>query len=314
LTKNYRLSLSRKTRTSYGGLLILWQLFFSAFCIYLSLQNSLLFWLAGQILLGISLLQWFFIEHDLGHGTFLPSHKLSQAFGLIASVFTLIPYTPWVDVHHAHHKWTGWREKDPTIPARKLEDLSPFTRHLIDFLWKYWIPVIALTYVITTFWNLKKLKIYFPERKKIRSHQLQIAFLMIIYVGLILLFGLTFIKVWLGAFIVYLFISDPYLLSQHTHLEYKNAQEEPIKPVRYIDQDTYSRTVRFPNWVEKYIFYNSNNHGLHHQFPWIPIYVLHQHKTKNENTIDWVQWLSISKKIPGHILIYSDRTHSGYNI
>ena len=122
--------------TVYSTLVLLWQMSFTAFCLYLSLSDNGFVWLVGQILLGIALLQWFLIEHDIGHHGFMPSKSVSFVFGHLASLFCLLPYHPWQKIHHAHHKWTGWREKDPTIPDMTFEDLTPRQIKIINFCWK----------------------------------------------------------------------------------------------------------------------------------------------------------------------------------
>ena len=76
--------------TIYSTLVLLWQMSFTAFCLYLSLSDNGFVWLVGQILLGIALLQWFLIEHDIGHHGFMPSKSVSFVFGHLASLFLFV--------------------------------------------------------------------------------------------------------------------------------------------------------------------------------------------------------------------------------
>lgn len=242
-------------RNAIGLLILMWQLFVTGLGIALSIQDQTVLWLLGQLVLGISFLQWFFLIHDIGHGVFLPNKTLSIIFGHLASVFCLVPYCPWKYVHQAHHKWTGWREMDPTVPNEPFEEMSKAQRSIVDFCWKYWIPLIAMSYVASTFYNVKKLDRDFFQPAKKRNNRLSIGLVVMVYLILIIVFGALFFKVWLLAAFIFLSISDPYLLSQHTHLDSKHIEEEKLKPVPFIEQDNHSRTIRFPSFVEKYIFY-----------------------------------------------------------
>ncbi len=49
------------------------------------------------------LVRLFIIQHDCGHGSFLPSSRLNTAVGRIMSVFTLAPYGLWRREHALHH-------------------------------------------------------------------------------------------------------------------------------------------------------------------------------------------------------------------
>jgi acyl-lipid omega-6 desaturase (Delta-12 desaturase) len=260
------------------------------------------------------MLQWFFIEHDLGHHGFLPFQPASIFFGHIASLFCLLPFHPWQQVHHAHHKWTGWREKDPTIPEITFEQLSKTQIRLINFCWKYWVPIFAISFALQTFWNLKRLKRLFPDTKSRIRHAFSVFFILFIFLGLVAYFGAVFFKIWLLAIFIFFFISDPILLSQHTHLDYHDIELTPLKPVRYIEQPIFCRSVVFPKWVEKYILYNTSKHGLHHQYPWVAFYDLPKWKDPEENYIHWREWLRIAKQMPGHEMIFHSTKHTGIRL
>ena len=60
-------------RNAIGLLILMWQLFVTGLGIALSIQDQTVLWLLGQLVLGISFLQWFFLIHDIGHGVFLPN-------------------------------------------------------------------------------------------------------------------------------------------------------------------------------------------------------------------------------------------------
>ena len=54
----------------------------------------------------------------------------------------------WHNIHHSHHKWTGWRREDPTIPYETISEASSSQKRLMDFVWKYW-SFLAITTVFT---------------------------------------------------------------------------------------------------------------------------------------------------------------------
>ena len=302
----------QKLKALFG---IIWQLSITGLAILLSLQGQWYWWLLGQMTLSIVMVQWFFLLHDFGHGSYFKSKKLNDVFGLLASVFSLLPYYPWKLVHHAHHKWTGWREFDPTIPERKFEELTPGQIRFIDFCWKYWIPIFAFSYTIQTFYRLPKLRLLFPGKKNDQKMSRSIFFIALSHLSMLILLGpFSYIQLWLLAFILYLTISDPMLLSQHTHLDYHDIEIEDVKPVRHIDQSFFSRSIVYPLWMEKYLLYFSNRHGLHHQFPWIPTYQLGKMENPEENRISWLEWLRIAKSMPGHLLIFRSTKHTGVKL
>lgn len=45
----------------------------------------------------------FIMQHDCGHGSFLPSHKANRFLGLLCGVITFTPYDDWKHEHAAHH-------------------------------------------------------------------------------------------------------------------------------------------------------------------------------------------------------------------
>ena len=297
-----------------GGLLLIWQIGFTAFCIFLSSQKNPFLWLTGQALLGICLLQWFVLQHDLGHGGFLRGKWLNAVFGHFASLFSLLPYYPWRQIHHAHHVWTGWKQLDPTLPEVVPEAMPRFLVALMDFCWRCWIPVFALSFSSQTFWNYRRLARLYPDRCSKRRNLFSILFLVTVYALAFFIFGEIMLRCWLTAFIFYLFLSDPLLLSQHTHLDYHSPDGKVVKPIRYRSQPLYTRSVTYPHFISKYILYYFDRHGLHHQQPGVPIYSLAGLESPEENTIHWLDWLRIAKRMPAHRLIFQSFRDTGIKL
>lgn len=261
-------------------------------------------WLLGQLLLGVSILQWFFLVHDLGHGNYFQSRIGNVFWGHVASFFCILPFFPWRYIHRGHHYWTGWKDKDPTMAVIVPRDLSPFKKALINISWKFWIPIFSLSFSLSNFWNIGKLKKLYPE--KLHENIFSIFLLPLLYGIIIFLIGSEqFIKVWGGAYLVFLVISDPLLLSQHSSIPQKFAGKEKVSPIPFKDQDEFTRSLIFPKWVTKYILLSFNNHIVHHIFPTIPGYNLYRVKESFPNEEYWMDWLIQAKKISAVDLLFS---------
>lgn len=302
-----------RSNAALGAALYAWQLAFTAFSIFLSLQDHVVVWFVGQLLLGINMLQWFVVQHDIGHRALFRSKWASAILGHLSSLFCLLPYYPWRDVHHVHHRWTGWRKQDPTIPVRAYEDYRPLEIAIINFCWKHWIPMFAFTFNVTTFMNLRRLRVFFPDRADRLRHLFSIVFMLGTVAVVAVVFRDVFLRTWLLAFFVFLSLSDPYLLSQHTHIDYLDDGTEPRR-VPFAEQHTYSRTTVFPWFIETLILYNSNRHGLHHQFPTVPCFRLSAQPTQAGNGILWTDWLRRAKALPAHDLIFHSTRHTGVDL
>ncbi len=297
--------------SAWGAALLIWQFGLTAFAIGLSLQASRIVWLCGQVLLGICMLQWFILQHDLAHRALLKNAGVAAVVGHISSLFCLLPYWPWQRVHHAHHRWTGWREPDPTIPDKAHADYGPRLAAVINFCWRFWVPVFAASFTAQTFWNVPRLDRLFPDAASRRRHRFSIAFIVVVAVCCIAAFGAVFFKVWLLALFVFVSISDPYLLSQHTHIDYLDAAGTKPVPVPFARQDEFSRTLRYPRFVEVLVLYDSNRHGLHHRLPQVPCYRLAAEPDQPDNDIWWSDWLRRAKAMPGLDLIFLSTRDTG---
>ena len=53
------------------------------------------------------LVRLFIMQHDCGHGSFLPSRAGNDRLGLALSLFTVTPYDSWKRAHALHHASTG---------------------------------------------------------------------------------------------------------------------------------------------------------------------------------------------------------------
>lgn len=70
---------------------------------------------------GLFLLRLFLIQHDCGHGAFLPSRSGNDWLGRALGVLTLTPYDCWRRSHALHHAGTG------NLDARGFGDVDTLT-------------------------------------------------------------------------------------------------------------------------------------------------------------------------------------------
>ncbi len=70
---------------------------------------------------GLLLLRLFLIQHDCGHGSFLPGRSANDWLGRALGVLTLTPYDCWRRSHALHHAGTG------NLDARGFGDVDTLT-------------------------------------------------------------------------------------------------------------------------------------------------------------------------------------------
>ena len=276
--------------------------------ILLSLSASRITWLAGQFGLAITILQWFILVHDTGHGCFFRSRPANVIVGHLASIFPVLPFYPWRYIHRSHHIWTGWKDKDPTMVVETANTRSAMTIAFMNFCWRWWIPVFTLSFSFLNFWNIQKLFRLYPGTIQKMQNILSIAFLLVLYPVVICWIGPdVFFRIWLFAYLLFLLISDPLLLSQHSAVPQKMSNGMVVDPISFREQDKYSRTLLFPAWIERFILLGFNNHIAHHLFPYIPGYRLHHIKIDSPGAENWREWLIWAKKTPAQILLFDSK-------
>ncbi|MCJ2049802.1 fatty acid desaturase [Methylobacterium sp. J-070] len=74
-----------------------------------------------SVLAGGLLVRLFIIQHDCGHGSFLPSHALNDGVGRALSLLTLTPYDSWKRAHALHHASAG------DLSRRGIGDITTLT-------------------------------------------------------------------------------------------------------------------------------------------------------------------------------------------
>lgn len=284
------------------------------FSIYLSTSEKTGVWLLGQLFFAFSILQWFVLVHDFGHYYFFKSRIANWIWGHIASVFCLVPFVPWSAIHEKHHVWTGWQNKDPTMESTLSQFATPSRRFLVRWAWWLCIPLISLSFSLKNFWNLWRLRKLFPHQRNLFFGFLFSLALMTICFCIIFPRIPNFFKLWALGYYLFLVMADPLLLSQHSHVPQKIALDENVRPVPVYEQENYSRSLVFPNWVSKFVLLNFDAHGTHHVWPTIPCYFVDRVRVKCENDMPWWVWLKRVKMLPADRIIFSSRETTGWDI
>lgn len=291
-----------KSKNLTASLIVISLFALGIFLIVSSAVSSGLWWFFSQIGLGIVILQWFFLLHDLGHDHFFSIKPLNVVVGFIASFFCILPFYPWRYIHRTHHLWTGWKDKDPTMTIIIPRNVPQWKKNLINICWKYWIPIFTLSFSFANFWNIAKLNNLFPDKKF--KNLISIALPLITHAGIIYTVGAShYFHSWGLAFLVFLILCDPLLLSQHTSIPQLHSHGEKVNKFHFREQDQFTRSLIFPEWMGRYIFFGFNNHILHHLIPTMPGYQLSKIKIKSPNHINWFTWLKSAKKMKGFDLI-----------
>src|SRR5262245_52715853 len=196
-----------------------WTVTLTAVALALATRRHVLLWSAGQILLGVALVQWFAILHECGHRTLYRSRRANRMVGHLASVFAIIPFNCWQRVHAEHHRWTGWQDLDPTPAALVSRTLARVERLIVNTCWKLWIPLFSVLYRVNNYWNVRRLAGLFPSSVERRRFAVNILGLAAVYAAAGALVGWWELTRLVGVGVVAcLIVEDPLLLSQHTHI------------------------------------------------------------------------------------------------
>lgn len=305
--RNYRSDFALATWT------LLKTFFFTFLGVALSHSGSLILLVLGQIILGLMILQWFVLLHDFGHNHFFKSEWANTLWGFIASTFCLVPYSPWKAIHAKHHTWTGWQDKDPTMETslriKEKKHMWPLAR----IVWALGIPAITLMFSFKNFWNIQKLFKLFSDKKLRIEFILSISFVLFVVFFLIPQIP-NYWQTWVPAYLLFLIISDPLLLSQHTHVPQNLANGAEVRPIPVYEQDAYTRELHFPKWISDYVLLNFDKHISHHIWPNVPCYHLGKLRFTKEPSLSGLYWFFNTKKLPGDKLLFLNRKDTGWKI
>jgi len=272
-------------------------------------------WLAGQSLLAIAFVQWFIVLHECGHETLFRSSRLNRIVGHVASFFSLIPFQCWKRVHASHHQWTGWQDLDPTTASLVPRPLRAIERVLINFSWRFWIPTFSILYRLNNYWNVPRLRRLYGASRKWPRMVLNTLLLTIVYIATLISAGPWQVIAVAGASLLVAFVlEDLLILSQHTHIPQSLSGGAKVQPFTAAEQETFTRSLRFPLWVSNYLLFNFDAHELHHMYPFVPGYHLRRISYVGRNEVDWWTWIRTVKRMRGEQFLFGNQNDSSIRV
>jgi acyl-lipid omega-6 desaturase (Delta-12 desaturase) len=275
--------------------------------------GSIIAWLAGQIALGIVFFQCFILLHETGHQSFFRSRLVNKALGHLFGFVSVIPYQSWEAIHALHHKWTGWRDKDPTTAGTVAAEFGPLVKGVVNIAWLVWFPLFTLGYRLGNYWSPGKLRRYLPPAKLKRIHLNQ-ALLIAGYAIVAVVWGEWTLRNLGVAYLISLVISDLFILSQHSHIDIPLANGADVQPISYAKQVAYTRSLRINRLVARYVLLNFNLHELHHARPGIPAYHLGGLADEMPNTRPFLRYVARAKRMKGVDFVFSTTRKTGVEV
>lgn len=126
------------------------------------LENPILYRI-GTIPLSFFFAQTFILLHECGHLNFFKSKAGNRFFGNIFGLLTGIPFFTWQRMHSLHHRWTGWRDLDPTTEKTVKPIEAKIVQIIVNACWWLMIPIFFLSYMLSNYWNLAKIRRFVPK-------------------------------------------------------------------------------------------------------------------------------------------------------
>jgi fatty acid desaturase len=276
----------------------------------LSLKDDFTFYIVGQFILSLFFLQTFILLHECAHLNFFRNRSLNIVFGNIFGVFTLIPFYSWQHMHNLHHKWTGWRDKDPTTEKTVEPSKSPIMRIVANIAWWLFIPLFYLTYKISNYWNVFKIKRHLHPAKY-KKAIIHICIYLSFYLSILLLFPEFILRVFALSFSISLIWKELVIMTQHSHIEIPISNGEKVKPVAYVEQVPFTRSFFINSTIARFLIFNFNLHEAHHMYPGLPAYWLDQIKVNEERKPTYIQWFKKAKSMKGEDYVFRTSKHTG---
>ena len=298
-----------------GLLFVLFCSGLTALSIYLSTSRETAIWLAGQVLLSLAMLQWFALLHEAGHKTLFRTSRLNYLAGHLAGFFAVFPFECWKLVHGMHHRWTGWQDLDVTTSALVPRKLAWWEKLAVNLCWRLWLPLFSILYRLDNYWNLRRLLRLFAHKPVSGKLVGNVVLLLAAYTLTGFLVGpLEMLRLVGLGLLLTLMMQDPLILSQHTHVPMKLSDGETVDPIPPLDQEVFTRSLKFPSWFSNFVLLNMDAHELHHMYTGVPGYFLLRIDYDTQNHISWWQWLVRAKRVRGEVLLFQNRNETGFDI
>lgn len=270
-------------------------------------------WAIGQLVLGVVFFQAFILLHEAGHASYFRTRALNRALGHVCGFLSMIPLLSWEAIHALHHRWTGWRDRDPTTEGTVDPEFTPAVRGTINLAWRTGFPLFTLGYRFGNYWSHAKLRRHLAPAK-VRAIVVNQLVLCAAYVAVLLLWG-GWIVAHLGiAYLVGLVISDLFILSQHSHIDIPLANGRTVEPIGYANQVAYTRSLRLPRAIAQLLFFNFNLHELHHARPGVPAYDLGRIREETPRSRPFWRFVVRSRRMSGVDFVFRTTRRTGVEL
>lgn len=278
--------------------------------VFLIIEESTLLYLLGELLLSFFFFQTFILLHECGHMNYFKSRNLNSVFGHFFGFLTMIPYFTWKHMHFLHHRWTGWRDKDPTTEKTVEPSESPIMRVVANIAWFSFFPIFYLTYKMSNYWNLSKIKRH-VNADKYRKSVIHILLYLGVYITLAVFLGGIILTYILPAFGLSLIWKELIILTQHSHVEIPISDGQKVKPIANKDQVVYTRSFHVHAFIAHFLLFNFNLHEAHHAYPGLPAYWLGKVELEVPRGPGYFTWFVKAKSLKGEDYIFRTSKHTG---
>jgi omega-6 fatty acid desaturase (delta-12 desaturase) len=299
-----------KARNDIAFLCLLIPVVFFVAGVLLSINYAGTLYWVGQFLLSFFFLQTFILLHECAHLSFFKTRSVNVVFGHLFGFLSIIPYYSWQQMHNLHHRWTGWRDKDPTTESTVRPSSSKAKNGIVNVAWKLYIPLFYLSYKLSNYWNLFKIK-RFMTPKKYRKVKTQVVVYFSIYILSFLLFWEFINQIFMFAFLISLLWKELLIMTQHSHIEIPISNNKEVKPISYLEQVQYTRSFHAHFFFAKYFLFNFNLHEAHHAHPAVPAYQLSGINLGATQRPKFFYWLFKAKKMKGVDYVFKTSKHTG---
>lgn len=276
----------------------------------LALSQSMFISMLGILLLSLFLTQSFILLHECGHLNFFQGYRTNKILGNVFGLLSCIPFYNWVIMHNLHHKWTGWRDKDPTTEDTVHPSPGIFTRSIANTCWWLFIPVFYFMYLIKNYWHLPKIKRYNKPHQYRWAIMYTLVYLLI-YTTVVYVFPTEFLTVYLPSLLLSFVWKELIILTQHTHVDIPLSEGKKVHPIPFAQQQAYTRSFYLHPWLEHYLLFNFNHHEIHHLQPGLPAYYLDQVEPHLGRNAPYFTWFRKAKKMKGSDFVFKTTQDTG---
>lgn len=272
-------------------------------------MNTLPSIIFAHFLLSVFFTQCFILLHECGHLHFFKGQQLNRILGHVFGLLSIIPFYTWMHMHNLHHKWTGWRDLDPTTEKTIKPSSLAVIRIIVNVAWFLFIPIFYLGYMFSNYWNLFKIK-RFLKPAMYKKAIVHVLIYMLVYSAVVYFFYVQLVKFILPGFLLSLIWKELIILTQHSHIDIPLANGQEVNPISYQEQIAFTRSFSAKPLISKYLLFNFNLHEAHHVQPGMPCYHLHELELKKAPK-SYIYWFKNAKSMSGNNFIFNTSKNSG---